>query len=107
MELTKKMIDKIFEEATNQIEYIDELYKIAIPDWYQVVKVNNFPTVSRKTSLYIFEKARDFDLEHHPDILAMSAWMNSGFSTDDDLPDWEVVIGYGDIEYNVPTLSGY
>lgn len=101
MQLTKRMIDKIFEEATNQEEYIYALYRAVVPDWDLVVRVKEFPKTSEATSKYIFNKAREFDLEYHPDIFAMGAWLNSGFSTDRKLKtDWEVIIEYGDIEYS-------
>lgn len=100
MELTKKMIDKIFEQATSQEEYIYALYRAVVPNWDMVVRVKEFPRTSKTTSEYIFDKVQEFDFKHHPEVLAMGAWLNSGFSMDEKLKtDWEVIIGYGDIEY--------
>lgn len=92
-ELSKETIDNIFETATGQQECVKELYKVAIPDWEKVEKVNGFPKVGVVTHAYLFDKAIAFDKKHHPDVMAGGAMLNWGFSVDEDIKDWKVYVG--------------
>jgi len=97
--LTKEHIDLVFENSKSQSEYIVKLYRIAFPNWDDIVSVDGFPSVSEETSLYIYRKAIEFDervvnpQRHYPElkVLAGGAWMNNGFAVDKDLPEWVVV----------------
>ena len=90
-ELTQEMIDNVFETAADQGEAVIGMYKIAFPEWDRITKIHDgYPHVSSDTSTYIFGKAIAFDKEHHPDVLAGGAWMNSGFSGEEGIPDWVV-----------------
>jgi len=98
--LTQEMIDDVFETAADQGEAVIGLYKIAFPEWDRVVKIGGgYPHVSDATSSYIFKKAMALDREHHPDVLAGGAWMNSGFGTDKTVPDWVVDTSECEVEY--------
>lgn len=97
--LTKEQIDGIFKEARDQSDYIIRLYRVAIPEFDQVVKLDGFPVVSRETNTYIFDKAGEFDRAYHPGVLAMGAWMNSGFSFSDSVDDWHVEMDEDLIEW--------
>lgn len=103
--LGKKRIDKIFKEASSQAEYIHKLYEAGVQGWDQVTMVRRNPRVSKKTNLYIFEKALKFDSIHCPEVFAMGAWLNLGFSTDEDLPDWQVYVDDQDITYKPKEVS--
>ena len=79
---TKKMIDKVFEEAKHQSEYVMGLYKTVIQeDWDKIKQLEGYPTISKTVSKYIFGKAIEFDKINHPDVVAGGAWLNNGFST--------------------------
>lgn len=88
--LTKEMIDQVFETSDDADTCVVELYKIAIPEWDNVISIQGYPIVNQKTNLYIFEKAIAFDRIHNPNIMAGGTWMNSGFSTleSQNLEDW-------------------
>ena len=88
--ISKKQVDKIFENAKHQQDYVIDLYRLVFRDWEQIESIEGHPKVSRKTSEYIFEKAKSFDKKHH-DCLAGGLWFSMGFSTcDKGVKDWEV-----------------
>jgi len=89
--LSKKTIDRIFEEAKTQDDYVIGLHRVVYPDWDDIEKLLGFPHTSKATANYIFGKAIAFDKEHHPNVQAGGAWLNWGFSTlDDTVRDWTV-----------------
>lgn len=88
-DLPKERIDEIFDGAESQSDYVLGLYKEVIDDWDSVVQLGHWPEVSENTSLYLFEKAQNWDDEHNVDALSGGLWMNNGFSTNEDLPDWK------------------
>ena len=89
--LIRKIIDQIFDDAEHQGDYVVALYKIVYPSsWDMITKVNGWPSVSKVTNEYLFQKAIKFDKEHHPDVIAGGAWLSNGFGTKDDMKDWVV-----------------
>jgi len=88
--LPKTEIDAIFANAQNQSYYVMGLYNAAIDNFNQVEFVDFACSVNRVTSDYIWQKAIEFDKQHHPDVVAGGAWMNRGFSIDKDIGDWVV-----------------
>jgi len=101
--LSKEVIDQIFAEAKEQADYGLALYKVAIPcDWERIVSIKKWPKVSKATSLYLFEKAIEFDGKYHPDVLNGGLWMNRGFSSleeDDPRPDWMIFLDDVEVTY--------
>jgi len=92
--LDKKAVDKIFEEATEQSEYILKLYTLVYPDFEKRETVP-WPIISRLTGEYIMNKAVEWDTNHGlpaRGVLAGGGWFNRGFSCAPrertDLPDW-------------------
>jgi hypothetical protein len=94
MKTNEKEIQKIFEEAENQYEYLIPLYKLAFGDkWDKIEKITGFPRVGKKLSDLIWKLAINFDKKHHPNVIAGGLWMNNGFSEGDkDFEDWEIDI---------------
>lgn len=86
--LPKGAIDQVFEEATHQSDYLTGLYRLVIPEWDTVHKVEGYPAVNRKTWKHICRKAMAFDKEHHPQVVAGGAWINKGFSARETVPEW-------------------
>jgi len=98
VELTKERIDAIFEEYTNredetanQGNVLLTLYKVVFgEDWTPFRGVDGYPKVNEMTWKYICGKFQTFDKMHHPEVLPGGRWMNTGFSSRDELPDWVV-----------------
>lgn len=92
--LPKEKIDEIFEISGSQEEYIIKLYEEVIPNFDKINKLKENPKISKSTNHYLFEKAIKFDNKYHDKekIIPGGAWMNYGFSTDNNVTDWEVDI---------------
>ena len=89
MELQER-IEKIFAESQHQGEAVIALYKIFIPDWEAVKKINGYPSAGYRLSRLIWGKFMEFDKQRHPDCMAGGAWLNWGFSENKSLNDWQV-----------------
>ena len=89
MEITKEQINHIFDNAEHQHDYIISLYKLVVPDFENHNEVD-WPECGTHVYHYIFEKAINFDRENHPGTLPGGAWMNYGFSFNENLDDWEI-----------------
>lgn len=87
--LPKEAIDQVFEEATHKSGYLIGLYRLVIPEWDAVRKVEGYPAVNNETWKYICRKAMAFDKEHHPQVMASGGWMNKGFSAREMVPEWQ------------------
>lgn len=88
--ITKGQIDRIFEEAKHQSDYVIGLYRLAHADFDQIEKFDSAPRASEMLNDYVFKKAIPFDSKHHPTTMAGGAWMNFGFGTDTNLEGFTV-----------------
>ena len=105
--LTKDRIDVIFEEATDQADYIVALFREVVPRWDQLTNLNGYVKCGAAMGTYIMGKAIAWDKVNiaDPGIMNGGAWMNSGFSTiDRELGDWDIELPDG-IEYDRAILS--
>lgn len=95
--LTQEIIDEIFEQASDQDEYVAGLYEAALGvAWSDLAQVKGHPKITTTTAEYLFQKAIAFDKANHPDIQAGGYWLSVGFSTvdSDGLDDWRVYPEY-------------
>ena len=83
-------LQEIFEESDHQDSVIVKLYKMLFPDWEKIQRIEGFPTVGKSLDEYIFNLFVAFDQEHHPDVFNGGAWINQGFSTNENLGPWEI-----------------
>lgn len=90
MKELQKKIEKIFEESQHQGEAVIALYRLFIPDWEAIKKINGYPSAGYKLSRLIWGKFMEFDREHHPDCMAGGAWLNWGFRENKSLNDWQI-----------------
>lgn len=101
VQMSKESVKELFDceaamtvEKPNQANILILLYKRAYPDFDQKDKVPwdkvPWPKVNNKTWKQICDWFIDFDSKFHPDVMAGGLWLDSGFSVDDSLPDWEV-----------------
>lgn len=97
IKLTDAMLDAAF-SASNQFDALVALYRIAFPDWDRIARIDHWPSVSRSTNMSISKRFIVFDHAHHPDIVNGGLWMNSGFSTNDSVPDGMIDISTCTVE---------
>ena len=83
-------LQKIFEQAEHQNSALVGIYKLIIPDWEQIERVEGFPEVGHEMWTYICQLFIDFDQRRHPKVLNGGLWINSGFASSDSLDPWEI-----------------
>jgi hypothetical protein len=86
----KSYIKEIFLKHDHQDNVIIDLYKMILPRWDDIEKLNGHPVCGEKLWHYICELFINFDKIHHPRCLAGGAWINFGFSSDSQLAPWEI-----------------
>lgn len=111
IQLTKKMIDDIFDDEKNnhQARILEKLYEIAIPGFSNpdstIEHVLGWPAVNRETNEYLFGKFRIYDQKHHPNTFPAGLWLNSGFSSDETMESWVISMGNCQVEYSEGKLK--
>ena len=74
-----------------EIDAIDALYRLVQgEDYDRAIRVAGWPKANEATNLTIARIAMDFERERGSSFPG-GIWLNCGFSTDNDLPDWEVI----------------
>jgi phage pi2 protein 07 len=95
----KKRVQTIFKEQENQSDALVEIYKLVFPDWEEISKINGFPEAGNRLWKFICKEFIQFDKKHHPNVFAGGIWMNTGFSSNDLLGDWEISFDNCCVEY--------
>jgi hypothetical protein len=90
MQITKEQIEKIFEKHTHQAKVVEDIYRLAFPDYDQLEKINGFPEAGAELNQLIWKKMIEFDRTHHPDVMSGGIWLNHGFSQNKELGPWEL-----------------
>ena len=86
----KRDVTAIFSQVQNQQDALVGIYKLFIPDWDNIENIENWPSCGKRMWVWISNQFVDFDAEHHPDVVKGGLWINSGFSCNQKLDDWEV-----------------
>ena len=86
----KEHIKSIFDKYQHQEEVLIDLYKMVLPDWDFIKRVEGFPEAGNDLWQFICRYFQDFDGRNHPDVMPAGAWMNSGFSVNHELSPWEI-----------------
>lgn len=90
MNQLQERINRIFEEAKDQYEVLFAIYRLFIPEWETIKMVKGWPSAGQEISQYIWGKFMVYDKQRHPEVLAGGLWMNSGFSENKMLGEWQV-----------------
>ena len=88
----KAYIQSIFSMHDHQQFVMADLYKLVLPDWDNIQKVEGYPEAGRELSIFISEQFIQFDRKHHPECMAGGAWMNTGFSVNGNLGPWQIIL---------------
>lgn len=87
---------EVLPQPTHQAELILAFYRLAFPNWDDLVKIDGYPLVSERTWKYIWEKCAAFDKRMHPDVMPGGSWaLGAGFSGPHSaeermIPDWKI-----------------
>lgn len=85
-------LQAVFEQAEHQSSALIGIYKLIIPDWERIKRLEGYPVVGRGLWQYISNLFIDFDQHHHPQVFNGGLWLNQGFSSSEDLGPWEISI---------------
>jgi hypothetical protein len=83
-------LQEIFEKAEHQERALIELYRMVIPDWERLERLEGFPVVGQEMWQYICRLFVDYDQRKHPQVLNGGLWVHAGFSSSGDLAPWEI-----------------
>ena len=97
LSITKVDIDRIAENSKTGLDYLLNLYKFVINDFAKIKLVDGFPIVSTNTTHYIFSKVK-FENESFVDFSLL--WLNKGFASENDIPDFQVNLSKVKLIYN-------
>ena len=86
---TPVLIDKICAETPDVFQAFLNLYKYAVPAFDQVKQIKGFPLISEKTAEYCLNKLHEKTTDPWE---VNSLWLNKGFSSDHEMPDWKISI---------------
>lgn len=99
-ETLQRHLQIIFEQAEYQEAVLIGLYKMLIPDWEHLERLEGFPVVGQALDEYIFNLFIQFDQIHHPQVFNGGLWINQGFSSSDDIGPWEISIDRCNVIYS-------
>jgi hypothetical protein len=99
--LSEKAVRAAFEEAASQAEYLIALYRMVLPDWDTIARVERWPACNETTWEAICRFAMDADRRLGLNVLPGGAWLNHGFTTGEGkhLADWQVCLDTARIIY--------
>ena len=86
----KTYIQSIFSKHDHQRKVMVDLYKLVLPDWEKIERIEGYPEAGRELSIFISKQFMQFDRKHHPDCMPGGAWMNTGFSVNGNLGPWKI-----------------
>ncbi len=96
----KELITAIFEKHQTQGEVLTDLYRTLIfPDWDRIKTVKGYPECGVEMWKYICRLFMEFDKKFHLNVMPGGLWMNTGFSSNRDLDDWEISFNNCSVEY--------
>ncbi|WDP92376.1 MAG: hypothetical protein HUN04_22690 [Desulfobacter sp.] len=93
-------LQSIFEEADHQEAALIGLYKMLIPDWDKLDRLEGFPIIGQEMWRYIGNLFIHYDQEHHPKVFNGGLWLNNGFSSSEDLGPWEISLSRCNVIYS-------
>jgi len=93
-------LQEVFEHAVHQNSALIRIYKLLIPDWERIERLEGFPEVGQEMWRYICNLFIDFDQRHHPDVFNGGIWVNNGFSSSENLGPWEISLDQCNVIYS-------
>ena len=93
-------LQEIFERAEHQSSALVDIYKLIIPDWEQIERLEGYPVVGRGLWQYIANLFIDFDQRNHPQIFNGGLWLNQGFSSSNEIGPWEISMDRCNVIYS-------
>lgn len=92
-QLDQEAIEQLFLDLDHQVDVALAIYKMAFPNWDDIVSIDGWPSINKKTANALMQHFISFDRRHHPEVFSGGLWMNKGFSQAEepnDLNDYEI-----------------
>ena len=86
----KEHIKSIFVKHDHQSDVMVDLYKLVLPDWDKIEKIEVTPEIGQELWKFICREFIEFDRLHHPGCMQGGLWFNCGFSHSEKLDPWEI-----------------
>ena len=86
----KEHIKAIFEKCEHQSDALIDIYKLVLPDWDQIKKIEGHPEAGSDLWKFIFKQFSELDRKYHPKVFPGGIWFNTGFSSNEHLDPWEL-----------------
>lgn len=99
-ETLQHRLQEVFEQADHLGAVLIGLYKMFIPEWERIERLEGFPVVGQGMWQYICQLFIDFDQRHRPQVLNGGLWINSGFASSKDLGAWEISMARCNVIYS-------
>ncbi|MFH1886979.1 MAG: hypothetical protein ABIM40_09800 [Pseudomonadota bacterium] len=99
LDALKDHIRSLFEKHDTQAGVLEEIYRLALPEWDIIEKVHGYPEAGEEFWQFVCRLFMDFDREHHPSVMPGGAWMNKGFSVNRELDPWEIILSNCNVDY--------
>ena len=96
----QQRLQEVFEQAEHQDSVLVGLYKMLLPDWDRIERVEGFPLIGQEMWRYIWNLFIHFDEQHHPGCFKGGVWLNNGFSSSDKLGPWDVSLDRCNVIYS-------
>ena len=105
IQLNEAAVRAAFEAATSQADYLVALYRMVLPAWDTIERIEHWPACNDTTWKAVCRLAQQADRRLGLDVLPGGAWLNHGFTTrsGEDLADWQVSTDTCHIVYRKPT----
>lgn len=92
-------LQEVFEKSDHQNSALIGIYKLILPDWNRIERLEGFPEVGQEMWKYICNLFIDFDQCNHPNVFNEGIWLNNGFSSSADLGPWEISLDHCNVNY--------
>ncbi len=92
-------LQEVFEKAEHQNSALIGIYKLIMPEWDRIERLEGFPEMGQEMWRYICNLFIDFDQRHHPEVFNGGIWVNQGFSSSDELGPWEISLDRCNVIY--------
>jgi len=83
-------INAIFKQHDHQADVLIDIYKMILPDWDSIEKIDGYPEAGNALWKFICNQFIEFDRKHHPKVFKGGIWLNTGFSVNKELSSWKI-----------------
>ena len=86
----REHIKAIFKNHDHQTDVLIDIYKMILPDWDSIKEIDGHPEAGHSLWQFICNLFIEFDNKYHPNVFKGGIWLNTGFSANSNLKQWEI-----------------